>query len=146
MITVNFDGGCEPKNPGGVSTWGYAVYRDGKHIHEAYGLATKPFDPGATNNMGEYTAALRAVEYLAANGHTGEEIEIRGDSQLVVNQVGGSWKVKAANLRPLHAAIRKLLPRFASIRFKWVPREENSEADEIAGRAYIDYKAGRPVR
>ena len=146
MITIFFDGGCEPKNPGGVSTWGYAVYQDGNRIHEAYGLATKPFDPSATNNMGEYTAALRAVEYLMEKDLTDEEIEIRGDSLLVVNQVEGKWKVKAANLRPLHTQIRKLLPSFHSIRFTWVPREENSEADELAGRAYIDYKAGRPVR
>jgi ribonuclease HI len=146
MIIVYFDGGCEPKNPGGVSTWGFAVHRDGEKIHEAWGLATKPFTPDATSNMGEYTAALRAVEYLVEKGLAGEKIEVRGDSQLIVNQVSGNWKVKAANLRPLHGAIRKLLPKFTSIRFTWIPREENAEADELAGRAYLDYKAGRPVR
>ena len=62
MIEVYFDGACEPVNPKGIATYGYVVYRNGKKIREDCGLVG--IGQGATNNIAEYTALIKALEYL----------------------------------------------------------------------------------
>lgn len=57
------------------------------------------------------------------------------DSQLVVNQVAGSWKVNKENLKPLNAEAKALLSKFHSTLVEWIPREMNSRADAAASRA-----------
>ncbi len=138
MIEVYFDGLCLPKNPGGVATWGYVIYRDGKKIHEDRGLACEPWSEDATNNVAEYTGALRALEHLAGQG-IDEPVEVKGDSKLVVEQSSGRWKVKQPRLAPLNARIRELFFRFPSLKFTHVPRERNREADALTNLAYAEF-------
>ena len=86
-----------------------------------------------TNNEAEYRALIAALEEAKALG--GREVEARADSELVVKQVTGRYRVKAANLKPLHAKVRELLASFERYDVRHVPREENAEADRLANAA-----------
>jgi len=74
MITVFFDGLCEPKNPGGVVTYGYVIYKDGKRIKA--GCRVIGSGNGMTNNVAEYSGLKRAAEWIKQNG-IDEEIVIK---------------------------------------------------------------------
>ena len=87
----------------------------------------------ATNNVAEYRglmAGLRAAADLGA-----VEVEVRMDSKLVVEQMSGRWQIKHPGLRPLAAEAATLVRRFDSVRFTWVPREQNRAADALANAA-----------
>ena len=93
MIEAYFDGLCEPRNPGGIATYGYVIYKDGKPIKK--GCKAIGHGKGMTNNVAEYSGMLRVVEWLNENGFD-EKIIIKGDSQLAINQITGRWNVKSA--------------------------------------------------
>lgn len=131
MLVLNFDGSCDP-NPGGRCTFGFVVRRDGQIIHEGHGVAVPP-GPDATNNVAEYTGCIRALEWLRYEPR-GEAVVIRGDSELVLKQLRGLYKVRSPLLAPLYWRARELLRELAPIRLEWVPREENREADRLAAR------------
>lgn len=87
----------------------------------------------ATNNVAEYRALIRALEAALAQGAT--EVEIRTDSDLLVRQVEGAYRVKAPALRALHEEATALLARLSSWTIQHVPREANTRADLLANRA-----------
>ncbi|MBP1632573.1 MAG: bifunctional RNase H/acid phosphatase [Acidobacteria bacterium] len=87
----------------------------------------------ATNNEAEYRALLAGLQAALEAGVT--RLLVRLDSELLVNQMNGSYRVKAAGLKPLHAQVAALLGRFTSVVFEQVPRERNSIADELANAA-----------
>ena len=78
MITIYFDGLCRPKNPGGVATYGYVIYKDGEKVKSGFGVIGS--GAGMTNNVAEYSALKRAAEWVSQNG-VDDEIVIKGDSQ-----------------------------------------------------------------
>jgi ribonuclease HI len=90
----------------------------------------------ATNNVAEYTALIRALEWLYENGHASSKISVRGDSQLVVRQMAGEFKVKNRQIIPLFQKAAVLRKKFSDLTISWVPREQNSEADSLTERAY----------
>ena len=137
MIEAYFDGLCDP-NPGGVATYGFVVKRDGKKIHEGHGLAVAPKTPQATNNVAEYTGLIKALEWLAEQKVKGP-IVVRGDSDLVIKQIRGEYKVKSGLLAPLHRRAGELASRFDSLDFEWIQRERNTEADRLTNLAYAEY-------
>src|SRR5947207_3292789 len=137
MIEVYFDGLCEP-NPGGVATFGFVVKRDGKKIHEGHGLAGTPKTPQATNNVAEYTGLIRALEWLVAQ-KVKEPVIVRGDSDLIVKQVKGEYKVKSGLLAPLHGEVKELLEELPGVTIEWVQRERNADADRLTNLAYAEY-------
>jgi ribonuclease HI len=81
-IVVNCDGLCEPRNPGGIATFGWLARRDGEVIGSGCGVVAK--GPKATNNLAEYTAVIRALEWLLDEGFAKEVVRLRSDSQLVI--------------------------------------------------------------
>jgi ribonuclease HI len=87
----------------------------------------------ATNNVAEYEALVWGLQ--TALDHGVQRIEVKADSELIVRQVNGHYKVKHAGLVPLHRTACSLLKRFASSRVVHVRREENAAADELANRA-----------
>jgi beta-lactamase class A len=87
----------------------------------------------ATNNVAEYHALLRALD--EARERRASEIEIRADSDLLVRQVTGAYKVKSPNLAPLHAQALQALREFAKWKISHIPREKNVAADALANRA-----------
>jgi ribonuclease HI len=137
MIEAYFDGLCEP-NPGGVATFGFVIKRAGKKIHEGHGLAGTPKTPQATNNVAEYTGLLKALEWLLAQKTAGP-IVVRGDSDLIIKQVQGKYKVKSGLLAPLHGKVKELLEDLPDVTLEWIPRERNADADRLTNLAYAEY-------
>lgn len=131
-----FDGLCQPVNPGGIACYAYIIKRDGDTIHSDYGVAAEPFSPESTNNVAEYTALAKALEWLVANDFTSEKILIKSDSQLVVNQMNGMYKIKAKKIIPLYKQVLLLKNKFSDVEIDWVPREQNREADRLTNIAY----------
>jgi len=86
-----------------------------------------------TNNVAEYKALIAALEKALQMGAT--EVEIRADSELMVRQITGRYKVKAPQIAPLYFQAGKLLSSFTKVKIVHVPREQNAEADELANLA-----------
>lgn len=126
-LTVNVDGGARG-NPGPAAI--AAVIRDeGGEVLEEVGERIGR----ATNNVAEYRALLLGIERAAALGAS--ELELVGDSELIVRQVKGEYKVKDAALRELHAEVKRALEPFDRWSIRHVRRERNAEADRLVNEA-----------
>ncbi|HTV00673.1 MAG TPA: ribonuclease HI family protein [Luteitalea sp.] len=137
MITAYTDGGARG-NPGPA---GYGV-----HILDAHGqtLAELIGPLGrATNNVAEYSGLIAALEWAVEHGHT--HVRIRMDSELVIKQMRGEYKVKHAGLQPLHAEASRLVGRVGRVTFEHVRREQNKVADGLSNAA-MDQSEGKPPR
>ncbi len=93
-----------------------------------------------TNNVAEYSALVRALEVAGSRG--ARRLSILTDSDLLVKQITGKYRVQSPNIKPLYARVRELLAGFEAWTAKWVPREQNTAADALVNRA-LD--AGGPV-
>jgi len=133
-ITVYIDGLTEPRNPG-TGTYGYIIYDGAKRLAEGSGLAGHD----VTSNYAEYTALEQALSKLLALGIEGDVL-IRSDSKLLVGHMSEGWKVKGGMYVEKLKAVRDLLKEFGSIRFEWIPREQNSEADLLTRIAYEKHR------
>jgi ribonuclease HI len=89
-----------------------------------------------TNNRAEYEALVRALE--VARDHGLDEVDVRGDSELVVRQVRGEWNTNDPGLRERRVAARELLAGFDRWSLEHVPREINDRADSLANEALDD--------
>lgn len=87
----------------------------------------------ATNNQAEYRAIIAGLEKAREMGAT--DVEVRSDSELVVRQLSGEYKVKNALLTPLYLKTQELSRGFSSFKVNYIPREKNSEADKLANQA-----------
>jgi ribonuclease HI len=126
-LTINVDGGARG-NPGPAAIG--VVVRDGSgEVLEELGERIGE----ATNNVAEYKALLRGIERAAEHG--GTELELIGDSELVVRQVEGKYKVKNAGIKPLHADVKRALQSFDSWSIRHVRRAENADADRLVNAA-----------
>jgi ribonuclease HI len=112
------------------------VKSDERIIHSEYGVAAKPFSEESTNNVAEYTALAKALQWLLAKNFNSNKVEIKSDSQLVVNQLTGDYKVKARRILPLFKHVLYLKAKFQDIQIKWIPRDMNREADSLTNKAY----------
>jgi ribonuclease HI len=124
---VNVDGGSRG-NPGPAAIGVVVRAADGTVLEE---LGEKIGE--ATNNVAEYRALLKGIELAAAHGAT--DLELVGDSQLVVRQVEGRYKVKHADMKALHAEAKKALASFDSWSIRHVLRAENADADRLVNEA-----------
>lgn len=136
LIEVYFDGLCQPINPGGISCYAFIVKADGDTLYSDYGIAGEPFSEDSTNNVAEYTALIKALQWLLANNFGPSRVEVMSDSQLIVNQLTGDYKVKAKRIISLYKQVLILMGKFQDIRIKWIPREKNREADRLTNKAY----------
>jgi ribonuclease HI len=144
-VQVHFDGASVSVRGRFVGAWAFTVEGGGLD-HEGMGqLAENPAtsetavsaQPGhtpSTNNVAEYTAAIKALEYLESVGFRGS-VEVMGDSQLVIRQFTGEYSVKSAHLKALHERLKSLAKNFERVSFEWVPRELNSRADYLSKEA-----------
>jgi len=122
MIELYSDGGAQP-NPG-VAAWAFVIVKDGTRVYSASGIV----GDHETNNVAEYHAMFHGVTWLFEHRGLceGEEIWLVSDSQLLINQLNGSYKVNNVKLRHLHSAIMavgKLLFGETGVHLKWNPRE-----------------------
>lgn len=143
-IHVYFDGLCQPINPGGIACYAFLIKSESKVLHKDRGLAAEPFSKGATNNVAEYTALVKALEWLVSNNKEREPVRVKGDSKLVISQMMGEFKVKAKGIVPLFQKAALLTKKFSDISFQWVPREENREADKLSEEAYNNVLLDNP--
>ena len=120
------DGGSRG-NPGPA---GYGVHierEDGTiaELKESLGLAT--------NNVAEYSGLIAALRWAAAHGIS--KLHIRADSELLVKQMRGEYRVKSPGLQPLYEQARALTRQIGDVTFEHVRREFNKEADRLANEA-----------
>ncbi len=121
------DGACRG-NPGPAGSGAALVNEDGKVVAEAM----RHLGHG-TNNVAEYTALIIGLEEAARHGI--EDLEVRMDSKLVVEQMNGKWRIKHPNLKPLAIQAGALLATFPKRQIRHIPREQNAVADALANRA-----------
>ena len=133
-VTVYVDGLVQPRNPG-LGTYAFVIYDGGRRLAEGSGLAGKE----VTSNFAEYTALGEALRRLKGLGVEGDVL-VRSDSKLLVGQMSEGWKVKGGMYLGRMREARELMRGFASIRFEWVPREENREADLLTRVEYEKYR------
>lgn len=132
-LTIHTDGAARG-NPGEAGT-GIVFYdADGRVVRE-FGR----FLGVTTNNIAEYTALLEALKEAHALGI--RRILVRADSELMVKQIRGEYRVKNEGLLPLFSEVRRMLLRFPEWRIEHVPREKNKRADQLANES-IDKRAG----
>lgn len=126
-VTVHIDGGSRG-NPGPAGAGVVISDADGMTLQESGVFLGK-----ATNNVAEYTAllvGLRAAKKLGAR-----RVKIISDSELLVRQMNGRYRVKNAGLRPLYEEAQELTTRFEAVSIHHVRREQNTDADRMVNQA-----------
>lgn len=122
-----FDGACRG-NPGPMGI-GAVLMQNGNKVKEI----SKRLGKG-TNNIAEWMALIEGMKMAKAHGC--RELEVRGDSQLIIKQITGHYRVKSENLIPLYDEAKRLSSGFGKISFKWVKRDNNAETDFLSNRAF----------
>jgi ribonuclease HI len=126
-LVVNVDGGARG-NPGPAAIAAVVQGPGGKVLEERGERIGR-----ATNNVAEYRALLLGIELAAIHG--ADELELVGDSELIVRQVEGKYKVKDATMKELHGQVKAALAPFASWSIRHVRREHNADADRLVNAA-----------
>lgn len=127
MITAYFDGGAR-SNPGPAGYGVFIVDDQGAVLAELY----EPLGI-ATNNVAEYRGLIAALQWAADRGL--RQLIVKGDSQLIIEQMRGNYKVKHEGLKPLYLRARMLVMEIGDVRFEHVRREHNLEADRLSNLA-----------
>lgn len=135
MITIKFDGACGPQNPGGRCGGGAVILKDNDLFMEVSERYEPRIKGQTSNNVGEYFGLILAFHHLLDNYLQDEEILVMGDSNLVIEQMSGNWKIKKGIYVELANKAKELKANFKNIRFEWIPREENEWADELSKMA-----------
>ncbi len=122
-MLVAYTDGASMGNPGPMGI-GVVIYKDGFRVEEL----SKYIGRG-TNNIAEYSAVIKALETAHQMGE--KQIHVKSDSQLVIRQLGGAYKVKDPKLKTLKRRIDRL-SRGLIVSFEHIPRERNREADLLS--------------
>jgi len=133
---ANIDGGSRG-NPGPAS-YGVVIRNPRGEVV----AKLKKYIGRMTNNVAEYYGLIAALDYAQSRGI--RALRVESDSELLVRQMRGQYKVKSAELRPLFEA-RKMAQTFASFKIEHVYRDQNAEADALANEA-LDETSGAPAR
>jgi ribonuclease HI len=134
VLHIHIDGGSRG-NPGEAGFGVHVATPEGETVAGLYGYLGR-----ATNNVAEYQALLHALRYALGRGAF--RVKLFSDSELVVRQVAGRYKVKHPDMIPLHREATSLLSRFQEATLSHVRREQNREADRLANQA-LDEKASK---
>ena len=125
--TIVFDGGS--LGNGTANSHGYGSYQISNRKREE--IVRLEFSAGTTSNVAEWQSLIAALKDLVARiekagkSPSAYTVEIKGDSQLVINQAAGNWKVKQPHLRPLKGEAVGLLNRFKGFQLTWQAREHS---------------------
>lgn len=129
-LTIYTDGASR-NNPGEAGA-GIVIMREGKKVAEI-----AKYLGVTTNNIAEYSAAIIGLERAAELG--AKRVRLLSDSELLVRQINGQYKVRNEGLLPLYQKVKALIAKLGSVEVQYIPREQNREADALANRA-IDEK------
>ncbi len=135
MYVCYCDGSIEGGNPGGWAVGGWVLKSDDGDVIEK-GNVDLGKGPDRTNNMAEYAAVLGVFRYLVGRKETQQALEIRSDSQLVIKQLRGEYNCANEILMGFRDEILTLAEEFPEVLYEWIPRAENSEADEQSRHLY----------
>ena len=127
MHTLFFDG-CSKGNPGRAGAGAVLYDASGTEVFAESVFAGY----SATNNEAEYTGLILGLNTALKQGIT--ELQVRGDSQLVIRQMQGKYTVNSPKLAPLHQCATTLVSKFAKIEFEHVYRDKNQRADALSNR------------
>jgi ribonuclease HI len=128
---IIYTDGASRNNPGEAGA-GVFIMQDGEPVSRiARYLGT------ATNNVAEYTAAIIGLEHAVKLGVS--RVKLFADSELLVKQLNGQYRVKNEGLKPLYNRAKELIAKIGSVEVQYIPRAQNSEADALANKA-IDEK------
>lgn len=120
--------GAARGNPGPAGAGAFICTEDGDIVAEIAEYLGE-----TTNNVAEYKGLLFGLEKLIALG--AKDVEVRADSELMVKQLNGQYRVKHPNLIPLYRKAKGLLEKIPSVTIKHVRRENNKEADRLSNEA-----------
>jgi len=128
-----FDGGCQPVNPGGTAAYGVVIKeQDGTILVWEHGLVGK--GSGMSNNLAEYAGVLHILKYLSTRPPG--RVTIYGDSNLVINQLNGKWRIRKGVYLPIAIETKALLADLHGLGWQisllWIPREQNEECDALS--------------
>ena len=130
---VVYTDGASRGNPGD-SGYGYLIYNNNRIIEKKYGYIGQK-----TNNQAEYFALLEASKSI--KNYSCSKVKFFLDSQLVVRQLKGIYRVKNRGLKDYYNEINQLLKDVNNVQFVHIPREENTEADKLANQAIDEHNA-----
>jgi ribonuclease HI len=133
-LHIHIDGACRG-NPGEAGFGIFVASPDGTPVAELYGYLGH-----ATNNVAEYQALIHALRFALARA--APIVRLFSDSELVVRQMSGQYKVKHPDMIPLHREASGLLRKLANARLTHVRREQNKDADRLANQA-VDERASK---
>ena len=126
-VTISTDGASQ-HNPGPAAIGATIKDEQGKLITSI----SQPIGQ-ATNNQAEYRAVIAALESAISLGAS--QVDMYSDSELIVRQINGRYRVKNASLKPLYQEVKQLQNQLKGFTITHVPREQNREADSLAGKA-----------
>ena len=126
VLNIHIDGAARG-NPG-PAAYAYVISRDGAPALEEAGCLGN-----ATNNVAEYTALLKALQRAAALG--GKRLQIHSDSELLVKQMNGEYRVKDTKLQSYYKRATELVRQFPHVIIQHVRRAQNGEADRLCNEA-----------
>lgn len=128
MIFALYTDGGARGNPG-PAAWGFVIYQDNKLVAQGSGYLGH-----TTNNVAEFTACIEGLKYISDTWGIRHTINCFADSQLLIEQLNGRYKVKAPHLKPLIAEIHQLsCPHIVS--YQHIRREKNKEADKLVNES-----------
>lgn len=144
-LVLYFDGAAFPNSPAGGDRGIGAVLQtpEGETVKE---VADRLPGKGSSNSA-EYEALIRGLQ--AAREMNCDEIMVKGDSQLVIRQLEGKYRVKEPKLRPLFERVAKLAHEFQRFEVQWIPREQNKLADALSTKLLRSQSAitpGQPMK
>ena len=122
QLVIYCDGGARG-NPG-LAAIGVVVERERKVVH-----TIKQRIGETTNNQAEYRAVYTGLDYCLSAG--AKQVEVYGDSELIINQLRGEYKIKNKELAPWFIKIQSLANQIGRVSFNYIPREKNSRADAL---------------
>src|SRR3712207_2681491 len=153
IVTVRFLGQCLPRNPGGIACYAYIIRnKEGLLLHESCGLAAEPNSTSSTNSVANYTALVKALEWLIKNRYTKDIIKAYGNSKLVVSQINDGESIISSNkniiskyVLPLYTKVMKMKSKFYYVSFEMNSNNDNNhiddkEVEELSLLAYIEAK------
>jgi ribonuclease HI len=136
VAVIHIDGASRG-NPGDAA-YAVVIQVPGREPVEEFGALGKE-----TNNIAEYTALIRALE--RAKTLSLKRLHIHSDSELLVKQISGEYRVKNEDLKWLFDEAKGLMQQFASVRLSHVPRGQNKRADELCNQALDALKPKKPA-
>ncbi len=128
---IIYSDGASRNNPGEAGA-GVYILRDNEPIEKIARYLGQ-----TTNNIAEYSAAIIGLEYAVTQ--RASQVKLLADSELLVKQLNGQYKVKNEGLKPLYLRVKELIAKIGSVEVQYIPREMNREADALANKA-IDEK------